>query len=141
MVDRDVAFAKIGIIKRCMQRIVQVTALNPDTLDDINVQDVFVLNLQRAAQAAIDLAAHVVASEGFGMPVDLKENFRFLKEHDIIDADLAEKFENMVGFRNIAVHEYQEIDIAVLKTILIRNLRDFEDFYAAVVVFFRLDQG
>ena len=140
MLDRDVAFAKIGIIKRCMQRIVQVTALDPAAFDDFTVQDVFVLNLQRAVQAAIDLAAHVVASEGFGMPVDLKENFRFLREHGIIVAGLAEKLEKMVGFRNIAVHEYQEIDIEVLKTILVQNLRDLEDFYAAVVSFFRLDE-
>lgn len=65
---RDIVYAKIGIIKRCLKRIAQTTELDPAALDDFDKQDIFVLNLQRAAQAAIDLAAHITASEGLGVP-------------------------------------------------------------------------
>jgi uncharacterized protein YutE (UPF0331/DUF86 family) len=77
MVDRDVVYAKIGIIQRCLKRIAQTTALDPAALDDFDRQDIFVLNLQRAVQAAIALAAHVTASEVLGMPQELRDNFRF----------------------------------------------------------------
>ncbi|MFH0992193.1 MAG: DUF86 domain-containing protein [bacterium] len=138
MVDRDVVFAKIGIIKRCLKRISLVTALDPNRLDDIDRQDIFVLNLQRAVQAAIDLAAHIVASEGFGVPQDMKEHFRFLRDNTIIDHDLCEKMERMIGFRNIAVHEYQEINLDILRKILVSNLKDLEVFYTAIVKHFHL---
>jgi len=47
MVDRDVIFAKISSIQRCLQRIKKVTGLNPGSLANIDTQDIFVLNLQR----------------------------------------------------------------------------------------------
>ena len=138
MVDRDVVYGKIGTIQRCLKRILHSTALDPVALDDFDKQDIFVLNLQRAVQATIDLAAHVTASEGLGMPQELKDNFRFLKEQGIISVEITVKMEKMIGFRNIAVHEYQEIDPDILKVFLTKNLKDIEDFYVAIVKYFGL---
>ena len=42
----------------------------------------------------------------------------------------------MVGFRNIAVHEYQNIDNEILKSILQNNLRDIEEFYKIILTKF-----
>jgi len=139
MVDQDVVFAKVAIIKRCLQRIKDVTHLDPQSLDAIDAQDIFILNLQRAAQAAIDLAAHLVASEGLGVPQDLKENFRLLQGANVIAGSLAERMQRMVGFRNIAVHEYEALDVNMLKSILLNNLRDLEEYYTAVAKHFGLE--
>lgn len=68
MVDQDILLAKIASIQKCLERIRRVTGGNCDSLDDPDVQDIFVLNLQRAVQAAIDLAAHQVADEKIGLP-------------------------------------------------------------------------
>lgn len=84
MVDSDIILAKIGIVKRCLARIKETTGLRPESLEDITKQDVFVLNLQRSVQAAIDLAAHVVASEGYGIPQDLKDNFVLLHNAGVL---------------------------------------------------------
>ncbi|MEK6571343.1 MAG: DUF86 domain-containing protein [Bacteroidota bacterium] len=136
--EKDVVFAKIGIIKRCLQRIHEATADDPDSLKVIDKQDVFVLNLQRAIQGAIDLAAHIVSSEGLGVPQDLKDNFDLLREKRIIPYDLVEKMKKMVGFRNIAVHEYQELKLEVLQSILSNNIKELEEFYTAIVKHYRL---
>ena len=114
----------------------------------IDTQDIFVLNLQRAIQGAIDLAAHVVSSEGLGVPQDLKDNFDLLRGKRILPYDLSEKMKKMaafgeprqgrVGFRNIAVHEYQELKLEVLQSILSKNVKDLEEFYTAVVKHYRL---
>jgi uncharacterized protein YutE (UPF0331/DUF86 family) len=139
MVDRDVVFGKVAIIKRCLRRIKDVTRLDPKALDAIDAQEIFILNLQRAAQAAIDLAAHLVASEGLGVPQDLRDNFRLLQEAHVIAPSLVEKMQKMVGFRNIAVHEYETLDLAVLKAILVNNLRDLEEYYTALTKHFGLE--
>ena len=138
MVDSDVILAKVGIIKRCLFRIKEVTGLKPESLEDITKQDVFVLNLQRSVQAAIDLAAHVVASEGYGIPRDLKDNFGLLSNAGVLSPDLSKKMEKMVGFRNIAVHEYQNLNVDILKAILASRLGDLEEFYSEVIRYFRL---
>ena len=133
MVDRDIVQAKVAIVQRCLKRIKDVTGLDPTKLDDLDTQDIFTLNLQRAVQATIDLAAHVVGAEGLGLPRDLRENFRLLANNAIIPHELCVRMEKMVGFRNIAVHEYQTLDLAVLRSILSNNLKDLENFYAALI--------
>ncbi len=138
MPDMDIVLAKTGNIQRCLRRIKEVTALDAVSLDDIDKQDIFVLNLQRAIESAIDIAAHLVASEGLGLAAAIKDNFRFLHEAGIIDGNLFKKMQSMVGFRNIAVHDYQSIKLEILKAILTHNLKDLEEFYTAVLKKFPL---
>jgi uncharacterized protein YutE (UPF0331/DUF86 family) len=117
MPDRDVILAKTAIIQRCLKRIKETTKLSRESLEDMDKQDVFVLNLQRAVQAAIDLATHIVATEGLGLPETVKENFEFLIRTGIIPENISDKMKAMVGFRNIAIHNYQAIDLNILKSI------------------------
>jgi uncharacterized protein YutE (UPF0331/DUF86 family) len=137
MPDRDVVLAKVASIQKCLERIRDVTSLDPESLDDINRQDIFVLNLQRAIQASIDLASHIVASEGLGLPETVRGNFALLRDKSVIDPETASKMEKMTGFRNIAIHDYQALNLDILKSILTCNLRDLEDFYVAVLTSFR----
>lgn len=138
MPDRDIVLAKVAAIQRCLKRIKDVTGLKPDTLDELNVQDIFVLNLQRAVQATIDLATHIIASEGLGIPDTIKGNFVLLDDAGIINKRLSKKMQAMVGFRNIAIHDYQSLDVEILKSILVKHLKDLEDFYTAILVHFKM---
>lgn len=136
MPDKDVVLAKTASIQKCLRRIKEVTGLNPESLDEINKQDIFVLNLQRAVQSTIDLAAHVIASEGLGVPDTIRDNFLRLEQAGIIGRDLAKIMQAMVGFRNIAIHDYQAINIDILKTILGKHLKDLEEFYTVILLHF-----
>ncbi len=136
MPDKDVVLAKTAVIQRCLKRIKHTTELKPSALDNIDKQDIFILNLQRAVQAAIDLAAHITASEGLGLSDTIKGNFKLLRNAGIINDKLTRKMESMTGFRNIAIHDYQAIDIDILKSILKKHLKDLEDFYTAVLNYF-----
>ena len=138
MVDKDIIFEKINNIQNCIKRISTVTQNKPKTLKNIDTQDIFVLNLQRAVQSTIDLASHIASSEGLGLPNTLKEVFDLLKNQKIINATLCKKMHSMVGFRNIAIHEYSAINVEVLKEILKKNLVDIEDFYEAILKYFKL---
>jgi uncharacterized protein YutE (UPF0331/DUF86 family) len=138
MIDYDVVYAKAGNIRNCLRRIREVTHLEADRLVDIDVQDIFVLNLQRAIQSAIDLAAHLVAAEGLGLPGSIRENFTLLQRANIITPQIASEMTKMVGFRNIAIHEYQNLDVDVLKSILTQHLQDLEEFTHHILVHYKL---
>ncbi len=133
MPDKDIVLAKAAAVQRSLRRIKDVTALNPDSLDDLNAQDIFILNLQRAIQSTIDLATHIVASEGLGISDAIKGNFVLLENAGIIDKTMSLKMQSMVGFRNIAIHDYQNIKIEILKTILVKHLKDLEEFYTRIL--------
>ena len=135
MVERDVVLAKIAVIDRCIQRIHHVRGA-PGGLTPIDIEDITVLNLTRAAQAAIDLATHVVSTEAYGLPGDVAEAFALLGQHGVIDADLAARLRKMVGFRNIAVHSYQTIDPHIVDHIVTGRLGDLHALAAAVAARF-----
>jgi len=133
MPDRDVVLSKVAAIQRCLRRIKDVTGLDAARLGDLDVQDIFVLNLQRAIQSSVDLATHVIASEGLGISDTVGGNFVLLANAKIITKTLSKKMQSMVGFRNIAIHEYQALDVDILKAILIKDLQDLERFYTTIL--------
>ena len=137
MPDKDIVLAKTASIQKCLKRIKDVTGLKPDSLEELNAQDIFILNLQRAVQSAIDVAAHVVASEGLGISDTVKGNFVLLEKEEILGKRLSKKMQAMVGFRNIAIHDYQSINIEILKAILTHHLKDLENFYTKILTHFR----
>lgn len=74
--------------------------------------------VQTAIQRCIDLANHVVASERLGVPSSNADVFIRLADHGLLDRALAERLASAAGFRNILVHQYDDVsDDLVLKNI------------------------
>ena len=132
MPDKEILVEKITQIQRCLNRIKDVTEFKPEALDEYDIQDIFVLNLQRAIQSAIDIAVHISSTEGWGIANKIRGNFLILSEKKVISKDLANKMIKMVGFRNIAIHDYSNLDVNILKAILQTSLKDVEDFYSRI---------
>jgi uncharacterized protein YutE (UPF0331/DUF86 family) len=136
MVDRDLVLAKAETLERCLARI--DAAQKRAGLDALDRQDIVVLNLQRAVQAMLDLAAHVVAREGLGVPDELAACFELLKRAGILDDDLAGRMRRMTGFRNVAVHEYRKLDPGIVDSIVRNRLGDLRAFARAIVERFHI---
>ncbi|TVR04183.1 MAG: DUF86 domain-containing protein [Spirochaetaceae bacterium] len=96
--------------------------------------DAMILNIERACQAAIDAAQHIVARDRLGMPQNSAEAFIMLEEAGILGADVARSMVAMTGFRNVAVHEYQALDKSVLHRIATQEYQSLIDFCRAVGV-------
>jgi uncharacterized protein YutE (UPF0331/DUF86 family) len=124
----DVILNKVTTIERCLKRIHEVYAGNPENLSDLTKQDSIILNIQRACEASIDIAMHLVSEKKLGVPKASREAFKLLQEAGLIDEALAKTLMNMVGFRNIAVHDYQALEIDILKAILDKHINDFKLF-------------
>ncbi|WP_079412937.1 type VII toxin-antitoxin system HepT family RNase toxin [Alkalithermobacter paradoxus] len=129
---KDVIYNKIAIIERCLIRIKEVYDQNPDNLKDYTKQDSIVLNIQRAVEAAIDVAMHIVSARKLGIPQNSRDAFEVLNSNDIIDDDMLKKLKAMIGFRNIAVHNYQNLNIDILRKVIENHLVDFEEFIYAI---------
>ena len=139
MVATDVVLSKLSIINNCLKTIETVTGNQANKLDEMMIQDVFVLNLQRAVQACIDIANYIIAQKGWRLPATYRESFNTLHENKVINKKLSSQMIKMVGFRNIAVHDYQTLDIVVLKGILEHNVDDFKTFRKAIVNFLNIE--
>jgi len=134
MVTNDVVLNKIATIERCVKRVNEVYGSNPENLQDFTKQDSIILNIQRACEASIDLAMHIVSDLKLGLPKTSREAFKLLEDNNIIDHELAKTLMNMVGFRNIAVHAYQAIELNILQAIIENYLGDFKAYTAAILL-------
>lgn len=131
----DVVIEKINIIRRCLGRINDVTGGDIQSLENIDKQDIFILNLQRAIQACIDLAQIIISDHNWSLPDTYRESFNILGEKKVIDWAITMQMKNMCGFRNIAIHEYQNIDLKILQSILQKELVGLERYYLSVLEF------
>jgi uncharacterized protein YutE (UPF0331/DUF86 family) len=125
---RDVLYNKISIIERCLLRIKEVYDQNPDNLRDYTKQDSIVLNIQRAVEASIDIAMYIVSERKLGIPQNSRDAFEALNENRLIDDNMLIKLKSMIGFRNIAVHNYQKLNLDTLQKVIENHLGDFEEF-------------
>lgn len=126
----DVVLNKKESIERCIKQIRFYYGMPAKTPfeEDYMRQDAIAINLQRAAEQAIDLANHAIKKGKLGLPKESKESFEILAAANIIPRELANKLKGMVGFRNILVHEYQEFDVRIMKDVVEHHLDDLIDF-------------
>ena len=125
----DVLLNKIAIVERCVKRIrEEYIGSEKDFETNFTKQDAIILNLQRACEAIVDLAARLIRLNNLGIFQKTREVFVILEDGKIISKDLSEKLQKMVGFRNIAVHDYKALNLAIVKSIIEKHLGDFLEF-------------
>ena len=129
MSEIDVVLSKINIIKNCLMAIEKATAQEKDEEFKLSLYE---LNLQRSIQACIDLANVVLSKEGLGLPTSYRNSFTLLNHHQVIDHELTKTMIAMVGFRNISVHDYEQIKPEIVSKIVKSHLQDFENFYSII---------
>lgn len=131
----DVLINKVEMIERCLRRINDEYNGHEDELEtNFTRQDAIVLNLQRACEAAIDAAMHVVRVNKLGIPQQSRDAFRLMRDAGLIDGQIALRMQKMVGFRNVAVHNYRALSLPVLRSVLDERLDDFRVFSKCIIV-------
>jgi uncharacterized protein YutE (UPF0331/DUF86 family) len=130
----DVILNKAASIERCLQRIqAEYAGDKQNLIANQTKQDAIVLNLQRVCETTIDLAMYVVSQRKLGVPQDSRDAFALLQTAGILPADLAIRMQRMVGFRNVAVHEYARLNLDVVRAIITKQLDDFRTFSSTIV--------
>ena len=130
----DVILNKAASIERCLHRITEEYAGDRQNLaTNQTKQDAIVLNLQRACETAIDLAMYVISQRRLGLPQESRDAFALLQTAGILPSELAGRMQRMVGFRNVAVHEYTRLNLDIVITIITKHLDDFRRFSSTIV--------
>jgi uncharacterized protein YutE (UPF0331/DUF86 family) len=138
-VDREVVEQKLESLRRCLKRIDAKCPTNADVLSaDFDLQDIVSLNLSRAVQLCVDIGAHLISGMEVPPPDTMGKTFDILATAGVLNVDLALRLKKAVGFRNIAVHNYEAINWHIVHSIVKNHLDDFSAF--AGVASLLLDQ-
>jgi uncharacterized protein YutE (UPF0331/DUF86 family) len=137
--DRRVIEQKLESLRRCLARVSDKCPVDAETLErDLDAQDIVSLNLTRAVQLCVDVAAHLIASREIPAPDTMGEAFDALADASLIGRELAGRLKKAVGFRDIAIHYYDAINWRIVHGICRRHLDDFRDFAACVLILEKL---
>lgn len=128
MENKLVILNKYETIEKCINRINEEYEGTPSNLEDYRRNDAIVLNLQRACQAVMDIATYIVSTKALGMPHTNGEAFEILYQNHLISEETLKNMKGMIGFRNIAVHAYREVDNEILQDVIESHLKDLREF-------------
>ena len=120
-----VVLSKIESIERCVKRIDELYNLNEELEDKYMLEDAITLNIQRACQQAIDLAMYLWSKLALGLPKESRESFKILNKAKLLSNEITVKMEKMVGFRNVAIHQYQDLERETVFYIADKGKEDF----------------
>ena len=130
----DVVMNKAATIERCLARVREEFGADGAELGvDQRRQDALVLNLLRGCETAIDLAMQAVRVRGLGAPQSSRDAFAKLVEAGLLGRGVGDDLQRMVGFRDIAVHRYQDLDLDVLRAIVRQELGGYGAFITAML--------
>lgn len=135
MIDHDLILAKASSVRKHLKRVIEKRNTDlPTFMSDIDRQESILFNIQMAVQNCIDIAAHIISEEGYGVPGGTNEMFYMLEENRCINTALAEKMVKAVGFRNLIVHEYGRIELKKVLTIAQKDIEDLNEYLRAIFV-------
>jgi uncharacterized protein YutE (UPF0331/DUF86 family) len=133
MVD-DVLINKAATIERCVARAKEEYEKDTSLFaTDFTRQDAAILNIQRACEAALDMGQHLIRRERLGIPQGARDVFDLLAKGGWIAGDMGTGLKKMVGFRNIAVHDYQTLQLPITITIISKHLDELLDYAQTIL--------
>lgn len=124
----DITLNKLASIKRCLERIREEFTDEAEFRQNFTKQDSVILNLQRACEACIDICNHIIRSRQLGIPQSSRNSFELVAQNKLISEDISNRLQKMVGLRNIAVHDYQKLNLDIVVAVIKNHLVDFEEF-------------
>jgi len=129
---------KLESLRRALHRVQEKCPPEADLLlEDFDAQDILALNLTRAVQICVDIGASLISATEQPPPETMGQVFTLMHAEGIIPVELADRMKKAVGFRNLAVHNYEAINWVIVHAIATKHLDDFECFARAVVNYYQ----
>jgi hypothetical protein len=120
---------KLESLRNCVARIeTKVPSTSERLISDVDIQDIISLNIERAVQVSLDIAAHIGSDFDDIREFSAAGAFLDLAKHKVISDELGQRLARTAGFRNLLVHRYASIDWSLVFLFITRDLGIFRDF-------------
>ena len=130
MTDHGLVAKKLARIEACLRDLSRV---DPATIETNLVHERFVEHtLQMAIQAMVDVASHIVSDDRLGEPGNNHQLFDLIARDGWLRPEQVVTVHRMVGFRNVLVHEYETVDVRVVRRVVERQAGDLQAFVDAI---------
>lgn len=133
MTDAEVVIRKLAVLREHVMRARRRRPASVDSLSaDLDLQDALCMSLLVAIQEAIDIAFHISADEGWGVPSSNVEAFEIIARHGVISLELAQAMSRAAALRNRIAHGYASVDLSRLWAEIPVGLGSLDQYAAKV---------
>lgn len=134
MVDKNVVLRKLSELEIYVAQVKEFSNITLQQYKaDWKTQRIIERTLQMIIETCVDVANHIISDSDMRPPKTYADTFRVLSENEILGTKLFTVLEKMVKFRNIVVHQYEEVDAEIVMVILEKHLGDFEEFKKTIL--------
>lgn len=134
MLDRNMVLRKLSEIDEYLEQIREFSDITVDKYrSDWRTQRIVERTLQIIIETCADIANHIISDRNMRIPTSYSDTFKVLFDNNAIDKDLFAVMEKMAKFRNIVVHQYEEVDAEIVIIILKKHIGDFVRFKEAIL--------
>lgn len=129
MVDQHVLVSRLSALEGYLAKLEAFARYSREEfLGDEDVHHLAERYLHLACECMLDVAQHVISDMGYRQPEGYRDTMDVLREEGLFDEDLTERLKGWIGFRNILVHLYVEIDHGVSYQAIAEELGDLKAF-------------
>jgi len=141
VLDHEAILARLDKLDECARILRELQkAARSDFLADYHLYGLAERYLQLAIECVLDIGSLCITGLGLRKPETGQEVIDILHERGLLAGDLAARFEGIVGFRNILVHEYTRIDRSIVYASLHSRVGDLEQFAKQVIALLKTSQ-
>jgi len=134
MVDKALVLRKLSELEEYLGQIREYTNITVEQYSsDWKIQRIIERTLQIMIETCVDVAGHIISDRQYRIPKSYADTFRVLHEENILEKDLFETMDKMAKFRNIVVHNYDEVETSIVVMILTKHLDDFLTYKNAII--------
>jgi uncharacterized protein YutE (UPF0331/DUF86 family) len=142
MVDEALILRKLNELDQYCSQLKEYENTTADQYsDDWKIQRIIERTLQMMIETCADIAGHIIADREFRIPTSYADTFKVLLEEKILDRKLYAVMEKIAKFRNIVVHQYDEVDAEIVTAILKNDLTDFNSYKQAIIRFLKKEKA
>lgn len=136
MVDRDTLSSRLSALETYVAELRTFRSRSRDEfVREPALHHLAERYLHLSCESVLDIAQHLIADQGYRQPSTNKDAIEVLLQEGVLDADLAARLMRWMGFRNLLVHLYLEIDHGRTYDAIVEDLGDFDAFAARAARF------
>ncbi|MBI5197508.1 MAG: DUF86 domain-containing protein [Nitrospirae bacterium] len=136
--DKAVILRKLSELETYQNQIREYSGITAeDYKKDWKTRRIVERTLQILIECCADIANHIIADGNMRSPTGYSDTFRVLTENQVTGQDLGAIMEKMSKFRNVVVHQYEEVDVEIVIVILRKHLQDFDRFKQAILTYLK----
>jgi uncharacterized protein YutE (UPF0331/DUF86 family) len=136
MAGYETVLRHIDYLRHHLRRIGELQSHSREQVQsDWHVQFQVDRALQLAVEAVVGIAGQLISVLGLPIPDSNKDALQALVEAGILSRELGWELKRAVGFRNVIVHGYLEIDYGIVYDVLQSDVAHLEQFITQVGAF------